>query len=181
MTRITIERLEELIADVDGELVPGCSEWSQIHLKLRADKLAALHELRAYRKEGWQPIETAKDQSVLPWNGESVLICTNHNWGDRVHKAKWTDEIHGEGIFGWAVDDCKHGPYPLRGYTQVTHWMPLQAAQSHRRIAVTKRRTLRNLAWQASVRFLRKHPNAYPQVSFIEGYIRGAKRARRKP
>ena len=53
MTRITIERLEELIADVDGELVPGCSEWSQIHLKLRADKLAALHELRAYRKEGW--------------------------------------------------------------------------------------------------------------------------------
>ena len=53
MTRITIERLEELIADVDGELVPGCSEWSQIHLKLRADKLAALRELRAYRKEGW--------------------------------------------------------------------------------------------------------------------------------
>ena len=53
MTRITIERLEELIADVDGELVPGCSEWSQIYLKLRADKLAALRELRAYRKAGW--------------------------------------------------------------------------------------------------------------------------------
>ena len=112
------------IAGPDGRC-PYCAHTIECHAKLatRLDR-----ELRAYRKEGWQPIETAKDQSVLPWNGESVLICTNHNWGDRVHKARWTDEIHGEGIFSWAVDDCKHGPYPLRGYTQVTHWMPLPAA-----------------------------------------------------
>ena len=125
MTRITPERLEELIAGHEAFKRCGDTSWN---FATDEEELSIFRELRAYRKEGWQPIETAKDQSVLPWNGESVLICTNHNWGDRVHKAKWTDEIHGEGIFGWAVDDCKHGPYPLRGYTQVTHWMPLPAA-----------------------------------------------------
>ena len=76
----------------------------------------------------WQPIEMATDQTKAPWDGVPVLIFTNHNWGgetNRVHRAFWTDEIHGSGIFGWAVEDCKHGPYPLRGYTLVTHWMPL--------------------------------------------------------
>lgn len=44
---------------------------------------------------------------------------------NRIHRARWTDAIHGKDIFGWAVDDCKFGPYALRGYTLVTHWMPL--------------------------------------------------------
>lgn len=76
----------------------------------------------------WQDISTATDQSAAPWDGVPVLIATNHNWGgdaNRVHRAKWTDAVHGSGIFGWAVDDCKFGPHALRGYTLVTHWMPL--------------------------------------------------------
>jgi len=72
----------------------------------------------------WQPIETATDQDAFPWDGAPVIIATNHRFGrGRVHRAFWTDEIHGHGIFGWAVEDCKFGPYPLRGYTVVSHYM----------------------------------------------------------
>lgn len=83
-----------------------------------------------YGVEGWQDIATATEQTSAPWDGVPVLVVTNHNWGgdsNRVHRARWTDEIHGTGIFGWVVDDCKHGPYPLRGYTLVRHWQPLPA------------------------------------------------------
>ena len=76
----------------------------------------------------WQPIDPSAPPTGAPWDGKPVLIVTNHNWGgddNRVHRARWTDTIHGSGIFGWAVDDCKHGPYPLRGYTVVSHWLPL--------------------------------------------------------
>ena len=76
----------------------------------------------------WQPIETNIEPGQKPFDGEPVLILTDHNYGgplNRVHRAFWTDVIYGDGIFGWAVDDCKHGPYPLRGYAVVSHWMPL--------------------------------------------------------
>lgn len=73
----------------------------------------------------WRRLEDATDQTAAPWDGEPVLIVTNHSFGSRVHRVKWTDEVHGNDIFGWAVEDRKFGPYPLRGYTLVTHWMPL--------------------------------------------------------
>lgn len=76
----------------------------------------------------WKPIDENAPQDGAPWDGRPVLIVTNHNWGgddNRVHRARWTDAIHGRGIFGWAIDDCKHGPYPLRGYTVVSHWQHL--------------------------------------------------------
>lgn len=73
----------------------------------------------------WLDITKATDQAAAPWDGEPVLIVTNHRFGSCVHRAIWTDTIHGAGIFGWAVEDRKFGPYPLRGYTLVTHWMPL--------------------------------------------------------
>ena len=76
----------------------------------------------------WQPIDPSADQTCAPWDGKPVLIVTNHSLGgdeNRIHRAIWTDAVHGHGIFGWAVDDCKHGPYSLRGYTVVSHWMPL--------------------------------------------------------
>jgi hypothetical protein len=73
----------------------------------------------------WIAITGAEPQDKAPFDGEPVLIATNHTWTSRIHRARWTDEIHSDGIFGWAVDDCKHGPFPLRGYTVVTHWMPL--------------------------------------------------------
>ena len=76
----------------------------------------------------WQPIETAHDQKAAPWDGRPVLVFTNHSHGrSRIHRVVWTDAIHGHGIFGWAVEDCKFGPYPLRGHTLVSHWMPLPA------------------------------------------------------
>jgi hypothetical protein len=67
----------------------------------------------------WQPIEGGPDETRPPWDGEPVLIFTDHNWTNRVHRAIWTD------IHGWAVEDCKFGPFALRGYMNVTHWMPL--------------------------------------------------------
>jgi hypothetical protein len=75
----------------------------------------------------WRPIVGAMDQAAAPWDGKPVLIATNHQYGSRVHRAIWTDSVHGSGIFGWAIEDLKFGPYPLRGYTIVTHWMPLPA------------------------------------------------------
>lgn len=93
-----------------------------------AGEVIRLQAMLDARSVSWRPIAEAIDQEAAPWDGVPVLIVTNHNWGgpaNRVHRAFWTDEIHGNGIFGWAVEDCKFGPYPLRGYTQVTHWMPL--------------------------------------------------------
>ena len=57
----------------------------------------------------WRPIETApKDES-------SILVYARHGF----YVAFWFE--------GWlAVDDNKHGPYPLRGPSP-THWMPLPA------------------------------------------------------
>jgi len=52
----------------------------------------------------WQPIALATDQSQAPWDGKPVLILTNHTWMNPVHRAIWTDTIHGGGIFGWAVE-----------------------------------------------------------------------------
>jgi hypothetical protein len=78
---------------------------------------------------GWLPLPADGDQAAAPWDGKPVLVLTNHTWTGRVHRVIWTDRVHGAGIFGWAVEDCKFGPYPLRGYTVVTHWQPLPPAE----------------------------------------------------
>jgi len=63
---------------------------------------------------GWQPIETA------PKDGTLILV----SFGAKgVRAVYWEDDL-------WCVDDDKHGPYPLRGYsystfTAPTHWMPM--------------------------------------------------------
>ena len=66
----------------------------------------------------WQPIETA------PKDGTRILV----NFHGRVKEVFW-DDPYGENMtFAiWCVDDDKHGPYPLRGYSEGddTHWMPL--------------------------------------------------------
>lgn len=77
----------------------------------------------------WQPLPDASDATHAPFDGHPVLIAINAAaWGNRVHRCVWTDEVHGPGIFGWAVEDRKFGPYPLRGYTTVIAWMPLPEA-----------------------------------------------------
>ena len=75
----------------------------------------------------WQPIETA------PKDGTPILVFFNKPslqvqqvfWG----RAAWDDRpaTPEDGI--WCVDDNKHGPYALRGYSDGddTHWMPLPA------------------------------------------------------
>src|SRR5205085_5223681 len=73
----------------------------------------------------WQPIETA------PKDGTPILVFFKHGGG--VMRVTWDsphyDEVTPEnGI--WCVDDNKHGPYALRGYSEGddTHWMPLPDA-----------------------------------------------------
>jgi hypothetical protein len=88
---------------------------------------AELTQARSPDVHGWIKIVAGPDETVAPWDGNAVLICTDHSYGSRVHRAIWTDAIHGHGIHGWAVEDRKFGPYPLRGYMNVTHWQPLPA------------------------------------------------------
>lgn len=73
----------------------------------------------------WRDLPADAPPGTAPFDGKPVLICTNHQFGDRVHRVVWTDAVHGHSIFGWAVEDGKFGPYPLRGYTVVVGWMPL--------------------------------------------------------
>ncbi len=68
----------------------------------------------------WQPIDTA------PKDGTEVLVYFGGRVG--VKSAAWTGSSSGLTI--WCVDDEKHGPFPVRGYSEPypTHWMPLPAA-----------------------------------------------------
>lgn len=79
---------------------------------------AALMALEALdqRAQTWRPIETA------PVN-TAVLVACAHG----LYVACNDERIFGAGIFGWSVDDNKHGPYALRGASP-THWMPLPVA-----------------------------------------------------
>lgn len=77
---------------------------------------------------GWRGLPDDADTNRAPFDGRPVLIAINASWGNRVHRVIWTDEVHGAGIFGWAVEDRKFGPYPLRGYTTVAAWQPLPEA-----------------------------------------------------
>lgn len=72
----------------------------------------------------WLPIETA------PKDGRLVLV----SFGSKgVRAVSWDTPFHDvadEDTGLWCVDDDKHGPYPLRGYshntpTAPTHWQPL--------------------------------------------------------
>lgn len=71
----------------------------------------------------WQSIETApKDETrILVYFGERLGVREVH-W-----TCLWSDDVETNG--GWHVDDRKHGPFPLRGYSDGddTHWMPLPA------------------------------------------------------
>lgn len=77
-----------------------------------ADALAAM---------AWQPMDTApKDVPVLVWCSHGQYVAT------------LDERIHGAGIYGWSVDDNKHGPYALRGASP-TRWMPLPPGPARER------------------------------------------------
>ena len=68
----------------------------------------------------WQPIETA------PKDGTSILVYFGTIG---VRQVAWTEPSYADWEI-WCVDDNKHGPYALRGYSDEgprapTHWMPL--------------------------------------------------------
>lgn len=63
-----------------------------------------------------------------PKDGTRVLIFIRpHGWVTAV----W--ELSATGTEIWCVDDFKHGPYAIRGYTrdEVTHWMTLPESPSN--------------------------------------------------
>lgn len=80
----------------------------------------------------WRLLPTDGDTSKAPFDGRPVLIAINTSWGNQVHRVVWTDAVHESGIFGWAVEDRKFGPYPLRGYTTVAAWQPLPEPPANR-------------------------------------------------
>ena len=69
----------------------------------------------------WQPIETA------PKDGTEILAYFGPHTG--VVQVSWNSPDY-DGFKLWVVDDRKHGPYYLRGYSNPypTHWMPLPPA-----------------------------------------------------
>ena len=97
MTRISDVRLTELIELHDG-----------------LETATALRELRAYRKEGWQPIETA------PQDGHQILLW----WRFRRYPATGSYYVDETGA-GWRCDGDQCIP---KNQQDCTHWMPLPAA-----------------------------------------------------
>lgn len=81
---------------------------------------AAIAALRpAQDAEGWRDIASA------PKDGTRILI----DFGPcGVHAVAWEEAL--SGIATWCVDDCKHGPYALRGYVEkdVQGWQSLPAS-----------------------------------------------------
>ena len=71
----------------------------------------------------WQPIET------VPKDGSLILVSFGAKGVRAVAwDSLWDDEVTPENGL-WCVNDDKHGPYALRGYSDTykapTHWMPL--------------------------------------------------------
>ncbi len=89
----------------------------------RAAMSAMPAAIRTTPGDAWQTIESA------PKDGTPILVFFNTSWlgvvqvrWDSPHEHDVTPE---NGI--WCVDDNKHGPYPVRGYSDGddTHWRPL--------------------------------------------------------
>lgn len=73
----------------------------------------------------WRPIETAP-------KGEEVLIAywrwrNSTSPGSVVVQSAMQTEYHGPGIWSWVVSDNKHGPFPIRGWSNgdMIGWRPI--------------------------------------------------------
>ena len=131
MTKISDERLEELREKLKPDccfLMYGeCSTLSCLKRDAGGIRAAmpielvgcetlhmdiALRELRAYRKEGWQPIETA------PMDGKFLV------WAD--HGLPWPASAS-DGVIRSNAHGSVNNPKDRYSLT-ATHWMPIPAA-----------------------------------------------------
>lgn len=111
------------INELDGCIGEGTTRANEREAVIaKAEQMQAYADARVMEAQQWQPIETApKDGStILVWFRQhgAMTVC----WGD-------LDYDHTSEYANWLVDDHKHGPYPVRGYSRGddTHWMPLPA------------------------------------------------------
>ena len=150
--KISDLRLDNLIAWFDQDTPDPTEKGTQVWLALR--------ELRAYRKEGWQPIETAPEGEIvvvtdgLVWGAArkwryvepeiigfdprkigmkiSALSPNTERPNPDAGKVTW----HWSAICGWSGWDegtaWEDGEYEQRTpkLLNPTHWMPLPAAPS---------------------------------------------------
>lgn len=101
-------------APAEFELLLNEVERQRTALQTLTDKVEALEP---------RPIDTA------PKDGTPILVFFDRP-GLGWMRVTW-DDPHGDGDYAiWCVDDNKHGPYPLRGYSEGDDlaWMPLPAA-----------------------------------------------------
>lgn len=78
--------------------------------------------------DGWRTMDSAP-------KGEEVLIAywrwrNSMSPGSIVVQSATLTEFHGPGIWSWVVSDNKHGPFPIRGWSDgdMLGWMPLPAS-----------------------------------------------------
>ena len=76
--------------------------------------------------DGWLPIDSAPRDGteVIVWFKQHGAISCSWPDSDGHPASEWAH---------WHVDDFKHGPFPVRGYSDgdATHWMPLPAAPAN--------------------------------------------------
>ena len=105
VTRISEKTIDDLLSWLDGDTPEGPTRETY-------ELISALRELRAYRKEGWRPIETA------PKDGTEILVCGPACSGFYFSVACWKDRWQES----WWSDYEDEELFPP------SHWMPLPAA-----------------------------------------------------
>lgn len=90
---------------------------------------------KAQPVQGWQTMDSApKDEEVLIayWRWRNSVST-----GSIVVQSASQTQFHGDDIWSWVVSDNKHGPFPIRGWSDgdMIGWMPLPAGPSSKETA----------------------------------------------
>lgn len=131
-----IKSIQETINFVEDNMPPELPsgvdpvfERRYVPIHVHPGDLEALRALVAAAEAGrWRPIETAP-------KGEEVLIAywrwrNSMSPGSVVVQSAMQTEYHGPGIWSWVVSDNKHGPFPIRGWSNgdMIGWRPIVAS-----------------------------------------------------
>lgn len=97
-------------------ITPAITGHERKAMNSETTKMSAPRALHCYSVDAVEP----------PKDGTRILLFIRcHGWVT----ACWETTAHemDDDYAIWCVDDFKHGPYAIRGYSsdQVTHWMPL--------------------------------------------------------